>query len=905
MSININSFSSISSRKGVSGLMSGLDTDDLVKNLTAATRSRITKTMQNKQIVKWKQEAYQDITDDMDKFYTKYFKYASSSDSIFNKRFFSSSEITSSSSKYVTANGNNEAVNDVVVKDIRELATKTGFTSSHRVSQQSLDSKSKIYESWDQNTMAGQRITISYGGKNYSVGVSSDFYIDSSISDSEKIDKFINELNKNISNNPDLKGKIEFSVSGGTVSLKETGGTSGDLKVTGGSSNIMNAIGFYKADEDATGSSAVTGEYALSADSLFESNVLTSGGINISIDDKTSATLALGSDFRFSKEAMQKDSSGNFTSSAIAKQAEELQKAYEEVIKKNYSLKDKVSVTVDSNLNIEIKAIGESKTVKVTGGNQEVLDLMGLTASDSKDPGTSSVNGSIDANSIFTKNSKTLSDTLSGSTITFLFNGSEKKIEFKESEKDQFSTVSGLKNYLQNALDKQVGDGRVTVSETDGKLSFKTTDPSHTISVSVASSGDLLGDNGALHISAGYSNRINFNEKLSDIKDKLKVPLKADADGNYKLSINGKEFSFTENQSFGDMISKINSDTDVGVKINYSSVTDTFSVTATETGSTFNVDISDVGSSNLASAMFGAKDNASDGYVVEQGKDFSASISFDGGKNYVDVNRDSNAFSIDGIDFEFKGKAEGAEEENITFKKNEDADEIVDKVTKFIDEYNKIVEKIQKSIKEKRFGVEYKSKEKYLPLTDEQREHMSSDQIEKWEEKAKMGLLHSDSTLDGVLYGLRRAMSDYVEGSGSLYELGISTTDWKTGGVLVIDEDKLRAAIAQDPDKVSNIFSGENGVAERMDKVMRGAIIGNSKGPGSLVAMAGKKSSLIDTNSYLARRIEEYDDSLKTLKEKLQSEETRWYTKFSRLETLVGKLNSQSDYFSSMSSGQQ
>ena len=51
MSININSYSSIPGRRGVSGLMSGLDTDDLVQQLTMGTRAKISKQLQNRQIL--------------------------------------------------------------------------------------------------------------------------------------------------------------------------------------------------------------------------------------------------------------------------------------------------------------------------------------------------------------------------------------------------------------------------------------------------------------------------------------------------------------------------------------------------------------------------------------------------------------------------------------------------------------------------------------------------------------------------------------------------------------------------------------------------------------------------------------------------------------------------------------
>lgn len=78
---------------------------------------------------------------------------------------------------------------------------------------------------------------------------------------------------------------------------------------------------------------------------------------------------------------------------------------------------------------------------------------------------------------------------------------------------------------------------------------------------------------------------------------------------------------------------------------------------------------------------------------------------------------------------------------------------------------------------------------------------MSEDEIEKWEAKAKSGLLRNDSILTNGLYGMRSSFMNSVAGLGdatmdSLAEIGITTSStYSDGGKLVIDEDKLRSAI--------------------------------------------------------------------------------------------------------------
>ena len=52
----------------ISGIVSGLDTEELVKNLTSATQSKIDKAEQQKQILEWKQDDYREILSQLVRF---------------------------------------------------------------------------------------------------------------------------------------------------------------------------------------------------------------------------------------------------------------------------------------------------------------------------------------------------------------------------------------------------------------------------------------------------------------------------------------------------------------------------------------------------------------------------------------------------------------------------------------------------------------------------------------------------------------------------------------------------------------------------------------------------------------------------------------------------------------------
>ncbi len=97
-------------------------------------------------------------------------------------------------------------------------------------------------------------------------------------------------------------------------------------------------------------------------------------------------------------------------------------------------------------------------------------------------------------------------------------------------------------------------------------------------------------------------------------------------------------------------------------------------------------------------------------------------------------------------------------------------------------------------------------------MTDEQREQLTEKQAEKWEEKAKSGILRGDSILSNALSNMRQALYRKVEaapeGFQQLAQIGITTTpNYLEGGKLLIDEAKLRQKIEENPDAIYRLFS--------------------------------------------------------------------------------------------------
>lgn len=909
MSMSVSAYSSLSGRKGTGGLASGLDTQELIKQMTAGTTNKITSKLQQRQIAIWKRDAYREVSSKLVAFSNKYFSYTNSASksNILSREFFNVSKITSSSSNVVLTGDSNIAKN-IQIQEIKELASTAGFTSGHQVSSQKLES-GLIHSTWTENSIKGAEIKISYGGKTHSVQLDSNFYLDSYAAPGEDIGKVIAELNKKIEANSDIKGKLEFSLDTITnkVSLKQIGeNKTNDLRVESGNINLLTGLGMHispKAEEGQTAPvfSQIDGTETIRESAFFENNLLVNSSLALQVNGKI-AFLSLDKDFRFSADALNDE----------VKMREELQNAYNDVISKNDSLKDTLSTTVNADNTVTFSALPKDgvQTIKILGGNEELLKGLGLKVTPSDQPDTSSVTGTaMQKDSLLFKDNKTLSEVLAGTNLSVSLNGISKKISFNESDKGLYSDPAKLASYVQSQLDTLYGQDRLFVSENAGKLSFSTVqkdsngniikgDANSIFIVQNSDASGVMGENAALKMIVGESNRAEYIKTLDQIKGDLATTLIAGTEGEYAgkyaLNVNGKVYTFDKDTMLGDVISRINNDPESNVVISYSSITDVFSVKSKESGAHGKVEISDVtGGGNLAQVLFGTKDTD---YTVSPGKDLEMQISFDGGNTFTTVKRSDNNFSIDGVNFEIKGKIS----EKVTFNAESNTDDLVKKITDFVKDYNDVVDLMNGKLSEKRYGRTNEDDDQiYLPLTDEQKKEMSESEVKTWEEKAKMGLLQNDSSVYKILSNLRWSAFDSVGlNKDSLNQIGIAAKPYayNENGKLYIDEDKLKKALVEDSEKVIGIFTNaENGVSTRMKKVLQDAV-GMTGNSGLLFEIAGRENSIAPDQSSLSRNISDITDQLKTLKVRLQDQEDRYWAQFTRLEKYISVMNQQSSW---------
>ncbi len=843
----------------LSGLLSGMDTDAIVSAMTSDIQQKIAQAQQNKQTTLWKQELYRDITMALQEFQDTYFTSTSSTGSILNESFFNVSSIVNSSSA-VSVSGSTSAIKNMLITGISQLAVQAGMTTKdYTVSTQALTSGT-IKESWTDNTIKGDSLTLHYNNKDYTISLDYDLVYDTD----DDIQVVLDSLNKSLNSNKELSGKFSFTCSDNVISLTSTDPAT-DFMIKEGSKELLDGLGLKMGQAAESGNLSGT----LNTANFFKDTLAAKSALEFQIGSNTySLEIA-------SKVTLSKDKPEQFVDT--------LQQALTQAIASNSDLKDKLTATVDSAGQVSFSCT--QGPLSVTGGDQNLLQGLGLVNQD----GTYKTSGTANRDALV---KSYLCDTLAGSTMTVKLNGISKNITFDESNKQEYADAAGLKNYVQQKLNSLYGDNMVNVVENNGALSFTTTDKTSIFMVASSDAMGVLGKAGALHLYAGDTNRINTKKTLEDLESSLSTLLIPQTDDEtYGMTINGKAFVFDKKTSIDTIIATINADVDAGVNIFYSSVTDTFSLKAITGGSHSKVEVSDLGGSNLATALFGSEDKRQ----IEIGQDAIMTMSFDGNPAHaITITRAENSFSLDGVNFTLNSTTDNSVSADapIKFTVNNDTDSLYKKVSDFIEAYNGIAKAISSLVRESK-----PTDGPYKPLTDEQKKEMTETQIENWNKKAKQGLMKGDSLLNSLQRDFRTAMTGFVASTKTaLSGIGIKVKEYGTDGTLVIDEGQLKSVIAENQDKIISLFTSEDGIASRLKDVLKTY---TDSTDGRLITKAGVTTSTKVDQSSLTKMIKSYEDTIDDLQDKLTDRENYYYSQFTQLEMYLSKMNSYASWFTS------
>lgn len=357
----------------------------------------------------------------------------------------------------------------------------------------------------------------------------------------------------------------------------------------------------------------------------------------------------------------------------------------------------------------------------------------------------------------------------------------------------------------------------------------------------------------------------------------LKNALTFDSSNNISFSINGKTFTFSKTTTLQDMLDTINDDSDASVTMKYSRLKDAFTITSDSTGEDSSVTIV-----NKSGNAFGT-DSAfqiSSG-VTKNGKNSIAVI------EGVTVDCSTNSYTIDGIDYNLT-EVTNQSDEYVNFTISRDYSSTVEAVSKFVDSLNTLLTKMNTYVTAKDYSSDYE------PLTDDQKEEMTDSQIEKWETKAKNGILRYNSNLEDLVTSIKSAFFSGSGGTGKTSaSVGISSGSYYDSdkGLFVLDENALSSALESNPEEVISIFTGGNSTAASSDQ----GIVYKLKN-----ALSAYQSTASDSIDSTEDKIDDIDDEIDDLQDKLETMADKYYKKFSAMETALSKLNSQSSYISQL-----
>lgn len=439
---------------------------------------------------------------------------------------------------------------------------------------------------------------------------------------------------------------------------------------------------------------------------------------------------------------------------------------------------------------------------------------------------------------------------------------------------DHYNETS-LKNSIGNLETKSGIEFDVEISGTTASITAKNSD-GELQNVSVTSASGSTNNFGAAAATTSIS-QISNTTTLADLG------IAADENGKYNFTINGKAFSFSGDTTVKDMMKSVNA-SDAGVKMAYSSLENAFTITANEYGTGSKIEIS-----GDAQGLLG-------GLGLMAGSQYTEGSNLEVEINGRLIESDGNSVEVDGTTFTFNAASEGSE---FTASVSKDTSAIADTIKKFVEDYNKVIKEVYEMLDE-----EPEKKYYFLADADKEELNLSEKQEEQWEEKAKKGLLYNDNTISSIMSKLRTSLMGSVEGAdGSMFalsSLGITTaTDWKEHGKLIIDEEKLTAAIENNMDDIAELFSdSENGIMNKFAAALEGAV-GTTGDKGTLINKAGLATGSTAKENQLYDMIKRTNDKITMLKKRYESEENRLWKKYSAMESMLSTLNSQSASISS------
>lgn len=938
----------------ISGLASGLDTEGMIENLVKSYQTKINSLNQQATKTEWKQEAYRSIISKLVGFTQKYTSYNSPATNLLSPSFFNNAVKVTTQGLYkdkVTASGKTSS--DIALNAVHQLATaaqyrvgdgllKTGDGTSIQASD-GLDLSGKTTLGALNGSM-----TVIYGSQKLNINFNE-------VTDKEAIQEIQDKLGSKASQadvlagliNQKLEGqKITFSngqsenaqdrvqavAEGNSIVFKDLKDTAGNaLYISSASGNVAKTLGLDldKADENKDIKSfsldglKVDGKVKLTREED-TADYLSGKTMNLTLDG-TTKQIKLPT----IKDGKLVDADGNPLKITGAdgkeKDISELNgDNYAEAVNDALNKVFKGKVTASNALSgAEGKNAGKLQLrLEVQKGsdllvNTDVGEALGIGQSAST----------------YLNTSKTLEDLLGkdmgGLTPTKDKDGKDVyAFKINDVTIGKYTKDTKLSTILNDINSNKDAGVKVSYSQTTKEFLFSAKE--------TGADSEIVMGGGLAQVMFGDSQ--NTVETSSTMGDILGKDYNFEDVYSFKLNIGGKtheiglpfEKENMKDVTLDEMVTYINGSlSGTGMKATLDVKGSTISVTDKDGNK---VDVS--GGDSLTEKLLNTvADKSIASYSKGQDAKFTATIN---GKQ-MEMTRSSNSVSIDGLTINMKetfdssvkkdkdgnpmlddagnaiknldknGNPVYSADDSVTFKSTTDSDKIVDVVKTMIEDYNAMLSEIRGAYST--LPAQKTDGSSYEPLTSDQASNYSESEQQKYEEKAKQGLLFADRDLSSLYDKLRNVFSPAGQDGSILRGMGISTSyDVGTGALTItLDEDKFRSMLDSDPDMVADAFtktSGIGGVMQNLKTTLDTYAKTSGEPKGILIQKAGSPLSPLSLMSNTwQKQIDNYNKQIEKWQDKLSNQVDRYTQQFSRLEQLIAQMNSQSSSLASLMGG--
>lgn len=918
----------LNSANMISGLASGLDTESMIENLVKSYQTKINSLNQKVTKTEWKQDAYRSIISKMVGFSSKYTSYTSGTN-LTSPSFFNSAVKVATQGLFadrVAASGKTSS--DISLDRVSQLATSAQYRTNSNL--KAGDGKSIAAEAGFDlvkgTTELGRldgSLELTYGSK--TVSIQFDEVADvkaleeikkknSGMSDDEALAQLIQQklsdqkITLTGGSTVDADDRIEVTARNGVISFGDKSSAGNSVYISQASGNVADVLGLdlKNASKDKPSTFTMKGD-GLTKE-VDNANYLSGKTMNLSLDGTVKQiklpTIKGGKLVDADGNAL-KDANGNDISTLNAENYttalnEAVQKAFkgnkikvENMDESGESLQLRFQVQEGSELVIntdvgETLGIGRAAT-SYMNTSKTLEDLLGKEALSKLEPAmVKDKNGNLvqdrDEKTGELKYEFKINDVVVGKyTKDTKLSDIMSDINTNKEAGVQVSYSQTTKNFLFSS--KETGlESEINMGEGLAQAMFGTTE------ISDQSGSSFAESYGVNWLREGESAEFTFSIPGSELKFEItKETTLEDVVNNLNKSPMGMNHSFAYNKYSGQIEAKDK-----------------------KSGAPLELKITD--RDGDAVEFDETKAPAID-YTPGQDAKFTVTVNGE----TKEMTRSSNSVNIDGLTITMKDTFDGYKDEeqtgdavtstgkpknSVTFKSTTDSDKIVDAVKTMIEDYNAMMSEIKSAYSTLPYQKSSGSFANYEPLTEEERAGMTESAIERYEEKAKQGILFGDRNLSSLYDKMRNAFAG--ENEAALRSMGITIGFSISDGVqtVTLDEGKLRDALESDPEKVTQVFTGERGVMQSMKTQLDNYAKTTGEPKGILIQQAGSPlSSLSLMNNSWQKEIDNINTQIERWQDKLSSQVDRYTQQFSRLEVLINQMNSQSSTLAGLMGG--